>query len=253
MSLTIPYVITLFLASLRLSALILMIPAFSGVFLPLRIRIVLVFLITILIAPGLTPVGMEGITIIEIVFFAVGEILIGLFLGLCVRTFFGIMELAGDIVSRNIGLMVAPQFDPGSGSQSNLMGSLFFYFGTLLFFMIGGHHHVIHGLATSFEVITISKTTLVEASYIHVVHILSQIFALAISIAAPFIAVDFIITLGFGVLGKVAPKINVMMLSFSFRIVGGMLLFSFVSTMIFNFLLHYAEEIPMSMVKHLAP
>jgi flagellar biosynthetic protein FliR len=81
--------------------------------------------------------------------------------------------------------------------------------------------------------------------------ILSQIFALAISVAAPFIAVDFIITLGFGVLGKVAPRINVMLISFSFRIVGGMLIFATTANLIFNFLLHYAQEIPMGMLQHL--
>ncbi len=191
---------------MRLGALFLMIPAFGGRFVPNQIRVLLVFMITIVIVPTIEIVGIQSIGIWQLAYYAVGEILLGFFMGVCVRALFAIVEVAGQLISRNMGLMMAEQFDPASGSNSNLIGVLLFYFTTILFFMIGGHHQVLHSLVQSFSIVPMIKDSWVIGNFQSVASILSQVFALAISISAPFIAVNFIITLGFGVLGKVAPK-----------------------------------------------
>lgn len=251
MSLTIPYIITFFMVAMRLGALMMMIPAFGGNFVPMQVRILFVFVITVILVPSVEIIGLVSINTWEIVYFGIGEILIGLFLGVCVRSLFAIVEVAGELISRNMGLMMAQQFDPASGANANLIGVLLFYFTTILFFIIGGHHKVIHALSQSFHIVPIMKDSWVIGNFQSVAGVLAQVFALAVSISAPFIAVNFIITLGFGVLGKVAPKINVMLISFSFRIVGGLIVFLITANLIFNFLLHYSEEVPNSMLEFL--
>lgn len=251
MTFGIPVILTFFMVSLRLGVLFMLIPAFGGTFFPAQMRVILILLISALIAPSVAPIGYADISIWTIAFYGIGEVLIGLYLGISIRAFFAIIEVAGQLISRNIGLMMAQQFDPASGGNSNIVGVLLFYFATILFFMIGGHHQVILSLAKSFEIIGIAKESIVVGNLQSISLILSQVFALGVSISAPFIAVNFIITLGFGVLGKVAPKINVMLMSFSFRIVGGLAIFMITANLIFNFLLHYAEEIPISMLEFL--
>ena len=251
MSYSVPFILTFFLVSLRLAGLFAMIPAFGGNFVPAQIRILLIFVITVLIVPAVEIVGIQSINIWQLAFYAIGELLIGFFLGICVRALFAIVEVAGQLISRNMGLMMAEQFDPASGANSNLIGVLLFYFATILFFVIGAHHQVLHALVQSFAIVPIIKGTWVVGNFKAVASILSQVFALAVSISAPFIAVNFIITLGFGVLGKVAPKINVMLISFSFRIVGGLIIFFITANLIFNFLLHYSQEVPNSMLEFL--
>ena len=251
MTLSIPYIITFFLVSLRLGALFFMIPVFGGNFLPMQIRILLTLLISVLIVPNVAMVGYEGINLWQIGFYGVGEVIVGLLLGISIRALFAIIEVAGQMISRDIGLMMAQQFDPASGTNSNIIGIILFYLAAILFFIIGGHHHVIYALAKSFDIVDIAKESLYVGNVVAITGILSQVFALAVSIAAPFIAINFIITLGFGVLGKVAPKINVMLISFSFRIVGGLVIFLVTANLIFNFLLHYSEEVPNSMLEFL--
>jgi len=251
MNLSIPFILTFFLASMRMGALIMMIPAYGGTFVPEQVRVLFVLLITLVIMPALEIVGINSISIWQIAYYAVGEILVGFFLGIAVRSLFAIVEVAGQIISRSIGLMTAQQFDPSMGNNSNFVGVLLFYLTTILFFVIGGHHQVIQSLVISFSIVPMAKDTWVISNFQSVAMILSQVFALGVSIAAPFIAVDFIITLGFGVLGKVAPKINVMIISFSFRIVGGLLIFAVTANLIFNFLLHYCQEVPGSMLEFL--
>ena len=251
MTLSIAYIITFFMVSLRLGTMFFMIPVFGGNFLPLQIRILLVFVIAVLIVPSVPMVGFDGINLWQIAFYAVGEIIVGTLLGVSVRAFFAIIEVAGQMISRDMGLMMAQQFDPSSGTNSNMMGVILFYTATILFFIVGGHHHVIRALVMSFQIVGIAKESLVVGNIRSIMSILGQVFALSVSIAAPFIAINFIITLAFGVLGKVAPKINVMLISFSFRIVAGLIILLVTANLIFNFLLHYSEEIPNSMLEFL--
>ena len=249
MNLALPYVVTFFLVAIRLGALIFLIPALGGRIYPTQIKVAVVMMVTILIVPNINLMNLETIRLWELAYYAVGELLMGLFLGISVRALFSVIEVAGEIISRNMGLMMAQQFDPASGSNSNIIGVLLFYFGTMIFFIIGGHHQVIISLVRSFEIVGLDKSTLMVGNLTSVTTLISQIFSLAVSLGAPFIAVNFIITLGFGVLGKVAPKINVMMISFSFRIFGGLLIFLVTANLIFNFLLHYSQEIPQSMLE----
>jgi len=153
------------------------------------------------------------------------------------------------MISTEIGLMMAQQFDPESGGQSNLMTVLLFYLGGLLFLMTGAHHLVFSALMRSYGAIGFVKETLVIGNVSSVISIISEVFVVSVSIAAPFIAVNFLVTLSFGVLGKVAPRINVMIISFSFRILGGLVVLLITANLIFNFLLQYAEETPRTMLQ----
>ena len=72
----------------------------------------------------------------------------------------------------------------------------------------------------------------------------SRIFVVALQIAAPTLAVSFIVTLVFSVLSRAVPQMNVFILSFSFRIAGGLAVFGFTLHLTAQHVINYLNRLP---------
>jgi flagellar biosynthetic protein FliR len=89
------------------------------------------------------------------------------------------------------------------------------------------HLLVFGSFVKSFEVVALGSWMPMEGSVMALVAKSAAMIGLAVQIAAPFIAFNFIINMSFAVLGKAAPQMNVMVVSFAVLVVGGLLLLVF--------------------------
>lgn len=212
------------LALLRSTGLLLLIPVFSGKSIPVSIRIGLAGLLAYS-ASGFAPVetalpGDMGALLVA----AIHEFLIGLLMGLAVRLTFYALEMAGQIISTEMGLVMSSQIDPLSQNQSSPVGTALFYFGSLLFLISGAHHTVFAAFIRSFELAPPGGVTGSQNAGDVLVQATGSIFLIALQIAGPILAVNFVITLAFAILGKAAPGINAFAESFGVRIFAGLVL-----------------------------
>jgi len=141
-----------------------------------------------------------------------------------VRMVFFAVELAGYLISYEIGLMASNSINPLLGSTDATLSSLFYYFSLLIFFIVGIHHEVIKAFTLSFELLPIGTFFLQANPMVEYVSEVSNVFVLGVLMAAPFIALNFIVNVSFAVLGKAVPKMNVFITSFSVRIIAGLVL-----------------------------
>jgi flagellar biosynthetic protein FliR len=155
---------------------------------------------------------------------AVHELLLGLAMGLVVRALLSAAELAGRLIAGEVGLIAAPGFDAPIPSQEPLPTFLGFFAG-LLFFLLHAHEGVLAAYARSFEIAPAGTGRLSAAAGETLVQAVVALLELALRMAAPFIALNFVITAGFAILGRAVPKMNVFIVSIALRgLLGFMLL-----------------------------
>lgn len=212
------------LVFLRTGAFFLGIPLFAGKMIPVRIRTAFGLLLAILINP-LVPANLELAThFAGAILLSVNEVCIGLLLAMTVRMVFFAVELAGHMISYEIGLMASNSVNPLLGSTDATITTLLYYFSLLIFFVTGLHYDVLKAFIMSFEILPIGAFFLKANPTLEFVNEVNHVFIIGTLISAPFIALNFMVNVSFAVLGKAVPKMNVFMTSFSIRILGGLTL-----------------------------
>ena len=200
------------------------IPLFAGKMIPVKIRTSFGLLLSLLINP-LVPADLEIANhFAGAIILALNEVCIGLLLAMVVRMVFFAVELAGHLISYEIGLMASNSVNPLLGSTDSTITTLLYYFSLLLFFINGIHYDVIKAFVLSFEILPIGSFFLSANPTVEFVNEVTHVFVLGTLIAAPFIALNFLINISFAVLGKAVPKMNVFMTSFAIRILSGLVL-----------------------------
>ena len=212
------------LVFLRTGAFFMGIPLFAGRMLPTKIKTSFGLILALIINP-LIGANLELATnFAGVILLSMNEICIGLLLAMTVRMIFFAVELAGHLISYEIGLMASNSVNPLLGTSDATITTLLFYFSLLIFFVAGIHYDVIKAFIMSFEILPIGNFFLSANPMQEFVGEVSRVFVIGTLMAAPFIAFNFLVNVSFAVLGKAVPKMNVFMTSFSVRILGGLIL-----------------------------
>jgi flagellar biosynthetic protein FliR len=212
------------LVFLRTGAFFLGIPLFAGKMIPVKIRISFGLMLSLLVNP-LVPANLEiADHFAGAIILSMNEVCIGLLLAMTVRMLFFAVELAGHLISYEIGLMASSSVNPLLGSSDSTITTLLYYFALLIFFITGMHYEVLKAFILSFDILPIGSFFLSANPTFEFVNEVSNVFVLGTLIAAPFIAMNFLINISFAVLGKAVPKMNVFMTSFAIRILSGLVL-----------------------------
>ena len=189
------HIIVWVLVFLRTGAFFMGIPLFAGKMIPVKIRTSFGLLLSLLINP-LVPADLEIANhFAGAIILALNEVCIGLLLAMVVRMVFFAVELAGHLISYEIGLMASNSVNPLLGSTDSTITTLLYYFSLLLFFINGIHYDVIKAFVLSFEILPIGSFFLSANPTVEFVNEVTHVFVLGTLIAAPFIALNFLINI----------------------------------------------------------
>ncbi len=154
------------------------------------------------------------------------QVIVGLAIGFVSFMVMAAAQFGGEMMDIQMGLSVAATMDPSSGGTSKLLMRLNFYIAMLLYLGIGGHHMLLRALFRSFEVVPVTQVNVSGQLVESFIGYTEEIFLIGLQIAAPPLAALFITQVAMGLLARVAPQMNVFMLSFPLNIAIGMMLFS---------------------------
>lgn len=228
---------------LRAGGLVIILPTLAGRPVPPTVRVAFAALLAMLLQP-LVPVSTVALTGLGPMLMAGGgEIFLGLALGWVGRLVFGAVEMAGRVLTNEIGLAAAPGFDAPRPDQEPIASALVFLAG-LLFFGFGAHHQVLAAFARTFDLAPAGAGMLGPMSAEVMVSGTARVIELGLRIAAPFIALNFLITLAFAILSKAVPKMNVFVMSFPVRVLGGLMMLSGFGMLLARYLFVEFDRIP---------
>lgn len=239
---------TVFLRSLGV---ILQLPVIAGRPIPIPVRVGISACLATLLA-GIVPRAIVPSELWPLVGVVITEVLVGLALGFVARLTFYAVEMAGRIISTEMGLSAAPGMgvpEPTTEPVASLVST----FAIVLFFLLGAHHAVLTTFARSFHFAPAGGAGFDAGAADSLIHSTGQMIALGLRLAAPFIAMNFLVTLAFSVLGRAVPKMNVFILSFSARALLGFGLLGAAGTLIARYLYVEFGDIPWRMLQVLPP
>ncbi len=236
------------LVFLRSSGFFAVFPMFSAQTVPVRLRAALGLFMALLIAPTVPiPIELPSNTW-SLVGLMAAETGVGLLLGFITRLIFFGLEVAGGIIGNEMGLSLPLSMDAAGGGQSGVPGAVLYYLGLILWLALDLHHWLLAAFQRSYELLPIGGAALREAVLVEILHRCTQLFGIALQIAAPILAVSFIISLVFSVLGRAVPQMNVFTESFAIRILAGLTVFGFTCQVMAQHIINYLNRLPGDML-----
>ena len=214
----VPELVAAALVFARVGGCIMVLPAFGEAFVSPRVRLAVALAVTLVLVPAVgtdlaAPPDDAGLFLALL-----QELLIGTALGLAARFALAAMNLAGTIIALQSALAAAAFFDPHEGTQSAITSNFLTTAGLTLLLVVDGHHYLLWGLARSFD-ITPQLTAYPAADFAELLlRTSSDLFVVAVRIAAPVILVTTVVNLTFGFFSRLVPGIQVFFIAMPLQV-----------------------------------
>lgn len=232
MNLLLPGIASAYLLTFaRVGTLIMLMPGLGEQMVSARLRLSLALLVSLVLFPTVRPLlsaadgSIAGPGLIALL---IGEIVIGLVLGLAVRAVLAALQIAGVVISQALGLSYAMTVDPMMGGQQVTLGNFLSLLGITLILATDLHHLALDAIGRSYALLPPNGLPsggleMGEAAQLALTAV-ARGFTLAVQIAAPFVAFAILFNLGLGVLSRLMPQLQVFFVAVPASILIGMLI-----------------------------
>ncbi|MFH1139703.1 MAG: flagellar biosynthetic protein FliR [Pseudomonadota bacterium] len=211
---------------LRVSTILFLMPIFGSNLVPNEIKMAFALILSL----ALLPVVKVNVDVFPTVLggfipLVLGELFMGLTLGMMARAVLESVQLAGQYIGFQMGFAIANVIDPQSGAQASVISQLAYIMATLIFLALNGHHFILTALVESFELAPAGSPLPNPIVFDTAVQSLANLFIIAIKIGAPTLALLFFAKVAMGIVSKTVPQLNVLFVGMPLDIVLGLFLF----------------------------
>jgi len=207
----------------RIMALIAAAPLFGNSAVPVRIKLSLGILLTMIVAPAVPagpaadPLSLAGLLILA------QEMLVGLAMGFTIRIIFAAVEMAGEISSLTMGLGFATFFDPNTQGRSSAISQFLSLVATMAFLAVNAHLVLLAALVESFTTLPISASPIYGGGFKQLADWGGTIFSTGVQLSLPIVAALLITNVALGILTRAAPQLNLFGIGFPITLGVGLL------------------------------
>lgn len=212
-------VFSLILTMMRVSIVMFMLPIFSTNNVPIPVKAAMTVVFTLALWPH---VALSGAIMpahpFDIAIILLGEIIIGLVLGLAIDFLFMGIQSGGELLGFQMGFTMISFADPLTGNQTGLAAYFLWMTSLLTFLALDGHLYMLKGFAASFKILPPGALYIGENLLWEVLSLSAQVFVLALKIAAPVMVALFMVEVALGLIARTSPQVHIMEFGFPIKI-----------------------------------
>ena len=224
------------LVLMRMSGFIFLNPIFGRKNIPAIVKSGLVLVLTMIVFTSLPQQQIQFSGMFEYGIVLIKEFVAGFAVGFVLSLFLYVIILAGEIIDMQLGLSMSKVFDVQSNTSIALSATYYNILFMLLFFTMDAHLAVINILLNSSNVIPYGQVVLGPDVAQAVLDTFILCSELALKMAFPIIAIEFLCVVGMGILMKAIPQINVFVVQIQLKIFLGLLVMLLVFSPVADFL-----------------
>jgi flagellar biosynthetic protein FliR len=227
----------------RVGGLMLTAPGWSGQTLPATVRTVLTVLLAVLLLPAVPAVAMPD-HVLDLPLPMAAEIAIGLVIGLAAAVLVQAVGLAGEVISMQMGLSIAPALSPVPEMQVVGLGQVSTLLALVIYMSLGGHVILLRALADSLRSLPPGGGIEFAGGGPAATALAGQLFSCAVSAAAPVMVALLLANIALAILSRAVPQLNAMMVSFPVTIGIGLLMFSVSLPVVSSVVARWIQALP---------
>lgn len=154
---------------------------------------------------------------------AVKEFLMGAAVGFATAMILYAVEFAGGLLDFDIGFQTSLLFDANSDAPT-LIGQLKMMATLMVFLGLNGHHFLLEAIAASFVAVPLDGFGVTTSAVDTLLRLVTNVTIIAIKIASPILLSLLLVNISLALLSRVAPQLNVFVLSFQVKIAVGLIM-----------------------------
>lgn len=193
---------------LRLSGLMVFGPLLSSVAIAPRIKVSFVVALTILVAPAVMAVPNADVSLSMRA--VLGELGVGLFLGLSIMLLSESLALAGSLLSMEFSFSLVNLMDPNSMIETPVLGQMLSWLNLLVLVGAGLDRSLLAALIRSFGVVPVGHATVSGRSGVEFAGMAGGIFLSGLQLAAPVIAAAMVVEVTVALVARMSPHLPAM-------------------------------------------
>ena len=228
----------------RVAAMVMVLPALGQSNIPVRIKIAIAVLLTLIILPlHRTAYTIDMSSMTPLVVSMLHEIIIGVVLGATAQVAMSALQVAGSVIAQQLGLGFVTAVDPTQGQQGVVIGNFLTMLGVTLLFATDSHHLVIAALNDSYSIFAPGDTMPSGDIAALATRAFAAAFKIGMQLSAPFLVFGLVFNIGLGVLARLMPQMQVYFVGVPLSILTGFLIFALVLTAMMGTYLNYFDGV----------
>lgn len=209
---------TFALVLFRFTGLIMVAPVLGSRMVPVRLRAGLTVVLAAMIFPLVRSQAPADLSLSAALVGGVGEMIIGVTIGLAVSMILLGVEVAGLIVGQQGGIALGQVFNPTTNQQTNVVSQIFSTVMLLVFLSLDGHRAMVSALLDTFETVPLLSFQFNESFVLLLLEALTGAFILAIRLSGPVVIALFLTAVALGFLSRTVPQLNILSVGFTVRV-----------------------------------